>query len=171
MLLGVLIGVVAPGASVEAEHVRRFRYRAGDVWRAAVRLVRVDYGFPIEDKDREGGYIVFQYVEEHRRNHGTIEVVEVERQGRREVLVRVRIEGRPGYLERMMADRLARKLRREVGPEPPAGGRTPPSEPPSEPTEPSEGRDDGASEGSASPPTINQRRRRASVRAPMPSTS
>ncbi len=124
------------GSVAEAEHVRRLRYRAGDVWRAAVRLVRVDYGFPIEDKDREGGYIVFEYVEERRRSHASIEVVAMERDGRREVLVRVRIEGRPGYLERMMADRLVRKLRSELGPEPPSRRREPPPEPAPAPEEP-----------------------------------
>ncbi len=105
-------------AGVRAERSRRFRYRADDVWRAAVRLVRVDYGFPIREKDREGGYVLFDYVEGRRKVPGAVEVVEIERDGERTVLVRVLVQAMPSYVERMMMDRLVRKLRDELGPEP-----------------------------------------------------
>lgn len=94
---------------------------------SALRLLRVDLGLKITEKDVEGGYLLFDYTspESGRRVHtGSIEVV----RGRDAVSVTVQLPALPRYHERMILDGLVKKLTTEHG-EPPKRPRpAPPNE-------------------------------------------
>lgn len=128
------VGVVLLGAPAvaEARKSQDFLYRWEQVWSASVRMVRVDLRFPITDQDESIGYLLFEYEDRGRSHPGSIELVRLTGGRRDKVKVVVQIPAMPSYIEQMMLDRLARKLRDEFG-EPP-----PPPPPPREPEPPAE---------------------------------
>jgi hypothetical protein len=94
----------------------------------AMRLVRVDLGCKITEKDVDSGYMLFDYTspesgKEPRK--GAIELVRTA-QG---VRVSVQIPTLPQYHEQMIVDALAKKLLAEHG-EPPPRAKSPPPAPP-----------------------------------------
>jgi hypothetical protein len=90
------------------------------VWPAAVRYIRIDAGHPVEEKDEANGYILFVYKDEGREFRGALELIRIrDHEGRDAVRLVLRIDARPSYMERMMLNRLVRKLRDELGPPPP----------------------------------------------------
>ena len=93
-------------------------------WNASMRLLRVDLGFKVVEKDETTGYMLFEYRSSESGNKvtsGSIELV-----GGREpdqlVHVVVQLPEMPRYHEQNLADQLARKLRSEYG-EPPKRAR------------------------------------------------
>src|SRR5450631_4604217 len=66
-LVGVLSGAVvtaaitmtAPGASAKSTFESRYGYDR--TWNAALRLVRVDNGWKVTEKDDQNGYLLFDY--------------------------------------------------------------------------------------------------------------
>ena len=102
-------------------------YRYEQIWTAAVRLVRVDYGFNVTERDQELGFVMFEYVEAGQTFNGSIEVLRTaDTLGRDRVRVVVVVQGQPEYVERMITDRLERKLRGDYG-APPRAEPTPPA--------------------------------------------
>jgi hypothetical protein len=99
-------------------------YTFDQTWSSVIRLVRVELGLKITEKDPEHGYLLFEYTspESGKRVHaGSIEVV---RAGKDAVRVAVQLPTLPSYHERMIVDALAKKLLTEYGapprrPEPP----------------------------------------------------
>jgi hypothetical protein len=84
---------------------------------SALRLVRVDLGLKITERDAEHGYILFEYSSPEsgkRVSQGSIEVVG----GQRGVHVAVQLPAMPQYHEQMIIDALVKKLSAEHG-EPP----------------------------------------------------
>ncbi len=90
-------------------------YRMDQMWSTVVRLLRVDYGFTIRDRDRDIGYLLFDYPHGNRSVPGSIELVPIEEGGRPQVRVTLSIPAMPAYIERMILDRLTRKLREDHG--------------------------------------------------------
>ena len=102
--------------SAQARRTTDLGYRYEQVWTAAVRLVRVDYGFNVTERDQELGFVMFEYIEAGRAFNGSIEVLRsTDTLGRDRVRVVVVIQGQPEYVERMVMDRLERKLRGDYG--------------------------------------------------------
>jgi hypothetical protein len=92
---------------------------------SALRLVRVDLGLKLVEKDQASGYLMFEYKSPEsgkRVSSGSIEIVK--NQGN--VHVAVQLPEMPRYHEQMMIDALVKKLVAEHG-EPP---RHPRPEPP-----------------------------------------
>lgn len=113
----VVLGLLLPSFALavtghEAEH----HYRYDQVWGSAVRLIRVDMGFPIREKDQDIGYVVFDYVDSTgEKTPGSIEVL-APREGRREgIRVVVKTPQQPGYVEIRILDKLKKKLYEEHG--------------------------------------------------------
>ncbi len=105
-------------------------YTFEQTWGTAIRMVRVDLGLKITEKDPEHGYLLFEYTspESGKRVHpGSIEVV---RSGKEVVRVTAKLATMPSYHERMILDALAKKLHVEYG-DPP---RQPDPSPPPPPT-------------------------------------
>jgi hypothetical protein len=102
-------------------------------WNAGMRLVRVDLGLKIAEKDEGAGYLLFDYTSPEGGKKpvpGSMEFVRSRDTGA--VRVIVQIPQMPGYHEQVLVDHLARKLRTEYG------------DPPKRPIPPSPPRDAGA---------------------------
>lgn len=101
--------------SLEAKTVRELSYRYNQIWSTAIRFLRVDNHFPISEKDKKSGYIMFDYVENGRKSPGSLEIIPTVVEGRKVVLTRIRIGSLPSYVEALLLDKLGRKLRDEYG--------------------------------------------------------
>lgn len=105
------------GGTADAKTQRDTEYLYTQVWPTAVRLLRVDVGYTILEKDVDAGYVLFEFKDEGKTFRGAIEIVRLKGESKR-VRVIVRIEDRPSYMEQSLLDRLERKLRDENGPPP-----------------------------------------------------
>ena len=103
-------------ARASAEQVEKFAYPYKQVWSAAVRLLRVDLGHKVTERDEEVGFIVFDYRDDSRKSHhGTAQLAAIQEGGREVIRVELSIQGQPSYIEIMVLTKLARKLRDEYG--------------------------------------------------------
>jgi hypothetical protein len=114
-VLGLCLSLV-PHA--EARRELSFDYRYEQVWGAAIRMLRVDYGFQIQDRDPDNGYLLFDYVDAGRTFPGSLELLRVGEGADASVRVAVQVSAMPSYVERMIADHLSQKLLRDYGPPP-----------------------------------------------------
>ncbi|MFW5876665.1 MAG: hypothetical protein ACOCXM_08005 [Myxococcota bacterium] len=114
----VVVAMLTP-ALAQARRDQELRYRFNQVWGTTVRLVRVDYGFPIRDRDEEVGYLLFEYQDGDRRHPGSFEIVQVKVDGERRVKVACSIPAMPSYIEQMLIDKLEKKLEADYGEPPP----------------------------------------------------
>jgi hypothetical protein len=153
------IAVLAPPAPASARVSEEYTYTFDQMWRASVRMVAVDFRFPVTDRDEEIGYLLFEYRDQGRSYSGSIEMVRTEgTAGTPQVRVVIQVGALPSYVERMMLDRLTRKLMDEYG-APPSVHRAPPrapvrsgddDEPPSD--APDDGTDAPTEDGPTPPP-------------------
>lgn len=120
-----------------------YPYPVEKVWNASVRLVRVDLGCALGDRDTDAGYFMFEYADNGHRYPGSLEVVRARVEGRDGVHVVVQIPAMPSYVERMILDRLARKLVDDFGEPAPLPPAAPPRESRDARDDRSEGDDDG----------------------------
>jgi hypothetical protein len=129
LLVTVAVGTLLTPATAHARKQVDHRYRYEQVWSASVRLVRVDLRYQVDDQSPEAGFVLFQYRDGDRSYPGSIELVRTEIDGQPHVRVIVQIASMPAYVEQLLVDRLARKLREEYGEPPAARGRRPAREP------------------------------------------
>jgi hypothetical protein len=123
--LGMALGVQDAEASVAYESPYTFEQTYG----SALRLIRIDLGCKLTEKDVENGYLLFDYTSPEsgsRVHHGSVEVV----RGKQGSHVAVQLSTLPQYHEQMIVDALARKLAAEHGAPP---SRPPPPSPPPPP--------------------------------------
>src|SRR5262245_19338485 len=85
---GLLTQGVCPHAADAAVRTE-LRYRFDQVWPAALRLVRVDLGCEIRERDAEAGFVLFDYKEGSRVVPGSIEVIRTEGEGEGQQRLRV----------------------------------------------------------------------------------
>ena len=91
----------------------------------AMRLLRVELGCTITEKDMENGYLLFDYKSTEsgdRVHHGSLEIV----RSRGGAHVTVQLSTLPQYHEQMVVDALAKKLLAEHGAPPPRPKPAPP---------------------------------------------
>lgn len=110
-----LLGIAAPS---EASSERELTYRYHQIWGALIRFLRVDQNFPISEKDKKSGYILFQYKAQGRTLPGAIELIPMEKNNKRTIRLSLRIAEMPTYVESVLTDKLVRKLKNEYGPPP-----------------------------------------------------
>ena len=123
LVAAALVGAMA-AASVFAESDASAKsgydsaYGFERTWNAGMRLVRVDLGLKITEKDDSAGYLLFEYKspESGKPCPGSMEFIRSAKDG--SVHVVVQITQMPGYHEQVLVEQLARKLRNEYG-EPP----------------------------------------------------
>ncbi len=137
-----------------ARSVRDEPYSLETTWNAAMRLVRVDLGMPITERDQDLGYFTFSYREGRRVVPGSMELVRTEVDGRPGARIIVQIPEMPSYVESMILARLTRKLHSEFGEPPPVQRRpAPPAAPPEFPADhPGEPSTPGNAPSAAAPP-------------------
>ena len=110
------------------------QYPISDVWPTAVRFVRIDRNCVIREKDEASGYILFDCPEAGKLHKGSIELIRAsDGDGRDITRVVATLPDLPHYLEQLLIDKLAAKLREDHGSPAPAPPRKP------EPTEPDAG--------------------------------
>jgi len=145
VLAGLLgIAVLLPATSASARLSEEYTYTYDQLWSAAVRLIAVDFRFPIEQRDEEIGFLLFRYRDNGREFNGSLELVRFEGpHGTPQVRVTMQVPQMPSYVERMLIDRFTRKLSTEYGQPPPTRRAAPPS-PPVADADDEEGDDDGS---------------------------
>ncbi len=130
-LLAVPYALSATNANAKTAYESSYGFDR--TWNAGMRLVRVDLGLKISEKDEGAGYLLFDYKSPESGTKpvpGSMEFVRSKDTGA--VRVVVQIPQMPGYHEQVVIDQLARKLRNEYG------------DPPKRPPLPSSPKDAGA---------------------------
>ncbi len=95
-------------------------YPITSVWPAAVRFLRVDRGFPVHEKDEAAGYILFEWTDGPKSCRGSFELIQVtDSEGRDATRVAITIPDLPKRYEQMLFDKLAARLKDDIGPPPP----------------------------------------------------
>lgn len=121
--IGVTAAILITGSLADAKSTYESPYGYDRTWNAALRLVRVDNGWKITEKDDRSGYLLFDYKspENSKVSPGTLELVRGRDDDEHEpnVSVLVQLPEMPHYHEQVMLDALASKMRREYG-DPPA---------------------------------------------------
>ncbi|MEO8553385.1 MAG: hypothetical protein ABI678_25605 [Kofleriaceae bacterium] len=117
LLFALVLCVATP---VYARSQKTLAYPHAESFSAAVRFLRVDEGLKLIEKDGDAGYVLFELREEKKVFRGSLEVIDVEQDGRRAIRFVIAIEDRPEYVELQMLNRLERKLRAELGSPAPA---------------------------------------------------
>lgn len=110
----ILCALLAPSTG-HAKKTSDFRHTYDQVWGAAIRLIRVDQNYPIKDRDETVGYFLFDYRDDTRMHPGSVELVRIEDQGGGPIRVVIQIPSMPSYIERMLLDKLRKKLTNEYG--------------------------------------------------------
>src|SRR5882724_5325796 len=109
-------GILASPATAAARSARELPYGAERVWPVLVRFLRIDEKLKLIEKDEGAGYVLFELADGKRTFHGAAELARItDGTGRASVRVTVRLEDRPSYMEDGILDRLAVKVRDELG--------------------------------------------------------
>lgn len=125
------LSLVVWSSDVRASASYSSPYTFEQTFSTALRMLRVDLGLKVTEKDSENGYILFEYVSPEsgkRTCAGAIELVK----SKQSVQVTVQIPAMPQYHEQMIADALAKKLGTDYGDPPKKKDPSPPPPPPSE---------------------------------------
>src|SRR5580693_4579495 len=117
-LLGALVGVSIAAVLAltalwaEAKSSYESPYGYARTWNAAMRLVRVDNGWKITEKDETNGYLLFEYAspQSAKVSAGSLELVRG-RDPEASVSVLVQLPQMPHYHEQVLLDALASKMR------------------------------------------------------------
>ena len=122
--LGLAAVVVAPALAsalpipglAMLKHQRQVSYPMHQVWPTAIRYLRVERGYDIEDKDETSGYILFTFPHGDKMASGSLEFLEDEDSiGRPAVTMISSTQRGPSHLPYTLLDGIATKLREERG--------------------------------------------------------
>jgi hypothetical protein len=113
LLIGAFVLALPSLAFARSES--EFAYPVSQVWTIAIRLLRIDLDCPISEKDKDEGYFFFEYRDDKRTFPGSAELIPATVSGVKGVRVVIQLPALPRYVERMILDRLARKLDQELG--------------------------------------------------------
>lgn len=117
--IAIVLLLLSPATGQAKKH-SDFKHTYEQVWGAAIRLIRVDQGYPIKDRDESIGYFLFDYRDDGRSYPGSVELVRIEEEGGGSIRVVIHIPAMPSYIERMLLDKLEKKLMDEYGEPAPA---------------------------------------------------
>jgi len=129
---GTAGAIVLTGHEAAAESSYESPYGFDRTWNAALRMVRVDLGLKITEKDDQSGYLMFEYHSSESGKKGSNGSMEFVRPREPDAPVRVVIQlpQMPRYHEQVMLDSLVRKMHTEYGDPPRPKAKAPPSPPP-----------------------------------------
>jgi hypothetical protein len=125
-MLGVVAAMVTSGlltlgwtiAEADAKASYACPYTMSQTYSAALRLIRVDNGFSVTERDPEAAYIMFDYESRESGTRVTPGAIEMVPSGD-SVTVVVKLAQMPRYHEEVLLNALKRKLESDYG-EPPA---------------------------------------------------
>jgi hypothetical protein len=114
LVVSAAVALTATGASAKSIYESPYGYDR--TWNAALRLVRVDNGWKVTEKDDQNGYLLFDYTSPgaDKPHPGTMELVRG-REPDGSVSVLIQLPALPQYHEQVLLDALASKMRREYG--------------------------------------------------------
>jgi hypothetical protein len=124
---GPALALVHDG-SADASVVYESPYTFEQTFGTAMRLLRVDLGLKIKEKDTDNGFLLFDYTSPESGKKATSGSIECVRTGKG-VHVAVQLPAMPRYHEQMIIDALAKKLVEEHG-APPVKAKPPAQRPP-----------------------------------------
>ncbi len=124
----ILLAGALSASTAEARTDRMLTYRQGQIWTSLVRFLRVDMGYRILERDREVGYLLFEYTEGGSDRSGSFEMIPTVESGRQYVKVRLQIPSMPTYIEVVLFGKFERKLLNEFG-DPPTAAPVPAGKP------------------------------------------
>ena len=107
--------VCVPSATASAKSNYDSAYGFDKTWNAGLRLVRVDLGLKVTEKDDSNGYLLFDYKSPESGQKPVPGSMEFIKGKDGTVRVVVQIPAMPGYHEQVLVDHLQRKLRAEYG--------------------------------------------------------
>jgi hypothetical protein len=119
--LGAAVAITLTGPRIEAKSAYDSPYGYDRTWNAATRLVRVDMGLKVTEKDDASGYLLFEYRSSEGGSKtcpGSIELVR-SADDAAGVHVIVQLPSMPRYHEQVLLDGLVRKMKDDYG-EPPS---------------------------------------------------
>jgi hypothetical protein len=116
--------VLGPASPASAKSAYDSAYGFDRTWNAGLRLVRVDLGLKVTEKDDSNGYLLFDYKSPESGQKPVPGSMEFIKGKDGAVRVVVQISQMPGYHEQVLVDNLQRKLRTEYG-DPPKKAPTP----------------------------------------------
>jgi hypothetical protein len=128
--LAVAAAIVLTGEPATAKTSYDSGYGFERTWNAALRMVRVDMGLKVTEKDDTTGYLLFDYKSPeggHKPTGGSLEFIR-SKEPDSPVRVVVQLPSMPRYHEQMMVDTLVKKMRAEYG-DPPKRTPAPPPAP------------------------------------------
>src|SRR5687768_3511172 len=110
MKLGAMGAAIVLGATlvpfdVQARVQQDERYAPDLAWNAAIRMLRVDMGFKILERDRDAGFILFTYRDGSHHSPGALEIIPTRVEGISGTRVIVQLSQMPTYAERHIATR------------------------------------------------------------------
>lgn len=107
-----VLGFGAGGAHASALYESPYTY--DQTYSTALRLLRVDMGLKVTEKDPDTGYVLFEYTSPEsgkKVSPGSLEIV----RGKSTTKVSVQLPSLPSYHEQYIADALAKKLVEQYG--------------------------------------------------------
>lgn len=131
--LASAVGLVVAGAIVfsgpqaSAKSSYESAYGFDKTWNAAIRLVRVDMGLKVTEKDEPNGYLLFDYRSPEggsKTSPGSFEIVR-SKEPSGTVRVVAQLTQMPRYHEQVLLDSLSKKLRQDYGDPPESPHRAP----------------------------------------------
>jgi hypothetical protein len=130
--LGVAVTGAAlfTGAQAQGKSAYDSPYGYTKTWNAALRLVRVDMGMKILEKDDSTGYLLFEYRSSEggtKPTNGSFEFIRSPDPKSTQVHVLAQLSPMPIYHEELLLNHLARKMRDEYGDPPEAAPASPAS--------------------------------------------
>jgi hypothetical protein len=125
----ILLCLLLATSSAHARSEKTLAYPRDPAWAAAVRFIRINAGLKVIEKDAEAGYVIFEFKEEKKTFRGSLELIEVVKDGRKLLRFVMTIEDRPQWVEIELLTKLERKLRAELGTPAPAPTPTPSPKP------------------------------------------
>jgi hypothetical protein len=112
----IAVALVAfPESSATAKSAYDSGYGFDRTWNAGLRLIRVDLGLKVTEKDDTNGYLLFVYESPESGQKAVPGSMEFIKGKDGQVRVVVQIAQMPGYHEQVLVDSLSRKLRNEYG--------------------------------------------------------
>jgi hypothetical protein len=129
--IALATAIVLTVDAAEAKSSYDSAYGYDRTWNAAVRMVRVDLGFKVTEKDDASGYLLFDYKSHEggsKTTPGSIEIVRG-KEPEDPVRVVVQLPQMPRYHEQAIVDGLASKMLKEYG-DPPSRRKKPAQLPP-----------------------------------------
>ena len=111
----ILLCLVLATSTAYARSEKTLAYEREPAWATAVRFIRVNAGLKVIEKDTDAGYVIFEFKEEKKTFRGSLELIEVIKDGRKAIRFVMTIEDRPSWVEIEMLTKLERKLRAELG--------------------------------------------------------